>query len=113
MRFVRIAKTADFDEKRFRRFTLLAKKLAIFKEPDGTYYAIEIACKHQNWDLTTGRIEGDIATCPRHGWVYNIKTGECLSHSSAPLRRYTVKVEGDEIWVSLSPIETEQRHENH
>jgi nitrite reductase/ring-hydroxylating ferredoxin subunit len=103
MQFVKIAKTSDFEGKRFLRFTLLARKVGIFREPDGSFFAVEIACKHQNWDLTTGRIEGDIATCPRHGWKYNIRTGECLTHDSLRLRRYAVKVEGDDVLVSLTP----------
>lgn len=105
MQFVRIAKVKDFEGKRFNRYTLLARKVAIFREPDGSFYGIEIACKHQNWDLTTGRIEGDIATCPRHQWSYNIRTGECLTHDSLRLRKYAVKVEGEDIYISLTPSE--------
>jgi len=107
MQFVKIAKRSDFQNKRFKRVTLLARKLAIFKDGDGAFYGIEIACKHQNWDLTTGRIDGDIATCPRHQWKYNIRTGECLTHDSHRLRRYAVRVEGDDIFISLTPQEPE------
>ena len=105
MQFVKVAKTSDFDTCRFRKFSLLARNVAVFKEANGSFYAIEVSCKHQNWDLTTGRFQGDTVTCPRHGWKYNIRTGECLNHESTPLRRYACKVEGDEIHVSLTPVE--------
>ena len=111
MQFVKIAQRNEFEGKRFKRVTLLARKLAIFKEPDGSFYGIEIACKHQNWDLTTGRIEGDIATCPRHHWKYNIRTGECLTHDSLRLRRYPVKVEGDDIYIALTPADHHESSE--
>lgn len=105
MDFVRVGKTTDFAGKRFRRYTILARKVAVFREPDGSFYAIEFACKHQNWDLSTGRIDGDLVTCPRHGWVYNIRTGACLTHDSKRLRRYAVKVEGGDVYLSVRPVE--------
>jgi len=104
MEFIRIAKVGDFEGIRFKRFSILARKIAIFREPDGSFYGIEISCKHQNWDLTTGRIEGDLATCPRHHWVYNIRTGECLTHDSLRLRKYAVRVDGEDVLISLEPL---------
>jgi nitrite reductase/ring-hydroxylating ferredoxin subunit len=105
MQFIKIAKTSDFDSKRYKSYSVLARKVGVFRDHDGSFYAIEINCKHQNWDLTTGPINGDIATCPRHGWQYNIRTGECLNHDSTPLRRYACKVEGDDIYISPTPVE--------
>lgn len=105
MQFIRIAKVSDFDKIRCRSYTVLARKVGVFKEPDGSFYAIEAACKHQNADLTTGAIRGDVATCPRHGWQYNLRTGACLNQDSAPLRRYGCKVENGDIYITLLPIE--------
>ncbi len=104
-RYVKIAKVSDFDGLRFRKYKLLARNVAIFRDPDGSMYATEISCKHQNWDLTTGKFTGDIVTCPRHGWVYNVRTGDCLTHESTRLRRYGLKVEGEEVYITLLPIE--------
>ncbi|MFA6245080.1 MAG: Rieske (2Fe-2S) protein [Candidatus Hydrogenedentales bacterium] len=105
MQYVKIAKVTDFDEVRFKKFKLVARNVAIFKDAEGVFFATEISCKHQNWDLTTGRFEGDIVTCPRHQWVYNIRTGDCLTHDSTRLRRYGLKVEGEDIFITLTPIE--------
>jgi len=107
MQYVKIAKTSEFEKKSFKKVTLVARHVAIFKDKGGGYFATEISCKHQNWDLTTGKFEGDIVTCPRHGWVYNIRTGECLNQDSTCLRRYGVKVEGDDIYVTMLPIPEE------
>lgn len=106
IKWVRLAKTTDFQSTRWRSYSVMARKVGIVKRPDGTFYAIEVSCKHQNWDLTTGALEGDIATCPRHFWKYNIATGECLTHDSTRLRPYALKVENDDIFVSLLPIES-------
>lgn len=106
IKWVKLAKTTDFQTTRWRSYSVMARKVGIVKKPDGTFYAIEVSCKHQNWDLTTGPLEGDIATCPRHFWKYNIATGECLTHDSTRLRPYALKVENGDIYVSLLPIET-------
>jgi len=105
MDYVKIASTRDFESKRYRSYRILARKVGIFRDADGAFYATEIACKHQNWDLTTGRIEGDLVTCPRHGWVYNVRTGDCLTHDSKRLRRYGLRVEGEDIYITLLPVE--------
>jgi nitrite reductase/ring-hydroxylating ferredoxin subunit len=102
--FVKIAKVSDFERKRVRSYRVLARPVAIFREPDGGFFAVEASCKHQNADLTTGRVDGYKVTCPRHGWEYDVRTGECLNHRSAPLRRYEVKVEGEDIYVSIRPV---------
>ena len=105
MRFLKIAKVDDFDGQRLRTYRVIARSVGIFKEPDGSFYAIEMLCKHQNADLSAGQINGDVATCPRHGWQYNIRTGECLTNPSTPLRRFALKVEDGDIYVSMSPLD--------
>lgn len=104
-KYVRAASVEEFARTRFKRMSLLARNIAIFRDDDGGFFATEISCKHQNWDLTTGKFVGDIVTCPRHGWVYNIRTGECLNQDSTPLRQYGVKVEDDTVYITLRPIE--------
>ena len=105
MQYIKIARVDDFKGARFRKFKVLARNVAIFREPDGSFFATEISCKHQNWDLTTGKFDGDCVTCPRHGWKYNVKTGECLNHDSTPLRRYGLKVEEGVIFITTTPAE--------
>ena len=41
----------------------------------------------------------------RHGWKYNIKTGECLTEPWAKLRRHPTKIEKDYIFVGTRPVE--------
>ncbi len=103
MQYIKIAKIGDFASVRIKTFTILARTVGVVKEPDGSFYAIEFSCKHQNANLATGFIRGDIATCPRHGWAYNIRTGQCVNQKSAPLRPYACKVEGEDIYISLTP----------
>ncbi len=112
MQFIKLAKVGDFAETRIKSFQVLGKFIAIVREPDGSFYATEIACKHNNADLTTGRFEGDVVTCSRHGWKYNIRTGECFNQHSTPLRRHALKREGEDLLVSMTPVEPEAPEED-
>lgn len=75
MEYIRIAKVTDFDASPMRTYRVMARRLGIFRAPDGSFSAMEMVCRHQNADLTTGRVQGDVVTCPRHGWRYNLKRG--------------------------------------
>lgn len=105
MQFIRVAKTSEFDDTRLKSYQILGRKVGVFKDEDGGFFAMEVACKHQNWDMTTGLVENSTLTCPRHGWRYDIRTGACLNRDSAPLRRYACKVEDGSILISPYPLD--------
>jgi len=84
--------------------SLLGKKVGIFRRGE-EIYALEMSCKHQGADLSKGLVERGIVTCPRHGWRYDLKTGECVEpQPAAPLRFHVVKIVGEEVWVSMRPL---------
>lgn len=103
--YVKLAKVQDFKNTRIKSYRLLARPVGIIKQKDGTFFATEIGCKHELADLSQGRMDGDVVTCPWHGWKYNLVTGECLWGSKVCLRRHAIRIEGDDIYVSLRPIE--------
>ena len=84
--------------------SLMGKKVGIFKNEDGTVRALEMVCKHQGADLSTGDIRDGVVTCPRHGWRYDLTSGKCLSHEEGlPLRKHRTEIEDGVIYVSLFP----------
>jgi nitrite reductase/ring-hydroxylating ferredoxin subunit len=105
MDFVKIATTDDFITHHLRSYSLLGRKVAVVKRKDGSYFAVEGACKHQGADLAAGEIRGMVVTCPRHQWQYDLESGQCLNHDSPPLRRYGLEIRGDGIYVTLTPID--------
>ena len=107
MDYVRLGYVRDFAQVRMKSYRMLGRLIAIIRERDGQFWATEIACKHQNADLVNeGRWEGDRVTCRRHGWQYDVQTGQCLNQNSAPLRRHHLKVVAGELHVSVHPIES-------
>jgi len=103
--FIRVAKKSDFKNVSIRSYAIFGRKIGIIKRPDGSFYAIDVACKHQGADLTAGVIENNIATCHRHQWQYDLETGECLNHESPPLRKYALRIDDDTIKISLTAAE--------
>jgi nitrite reductase/ring-hydroxylating ferredoxin subunit len=101
MEFMPIAKLSSLENKEFISLSILGKRIAIFKNPDGSLMVTEAGCKHQGADITQGKRNGDEFTCPRHGWSYNIRTGECLNHDSVKLRKYEHIIDGDIIKIRL------------
>lgn len=104
MQFIKIARTSDFETVRVRSYRILTRHVGIFREEDGSFRAMEVGCKHENANLLEGRVKGDIVTCPWHGWKYNLRTGECLWGTTACLRPYALKIEGDDIYISIRPL---------
>ncbi|WP_245551352.1 Rieske (2Fe-2S) protein [Gordonia rhizosphera] len=53
---------------------------------------IQRYCPHAGEDLSFAKIENGRIECPRHHWIWDAETGECLEKASIPLR---VKVLND------------------
>ena len=60
---------------------------------DGTYYAIEDLCTHDDGPLGDGELSGTIIECPRHGAQFDITTGRVVRMPAiTPVPRYDVRV---------------------
>ncbi len=76
------------------------KSLAVFNV-DGTFHVIDNTCVHRGGPLGEGDLDGEVVTCPWHGWEFNVKTGVSVNNPSACVASYPVVVDGDEIQVDL------------
>lgn len=107
MDLIKLAPVSDFDRVRYRTFPVLGRVLGVFRADDGTFVVREARCKHQGADLGAGRLVGTRVTCPRHGWDYDLATGECVNMASLPLRPHGVEIRDGWLWVSPSPLEAD------
>jgi 3-phenylpropionate/trans-cinnamate dioxygenase ferredoxin component len=80
------------------------------------YYAADNRCPHMGGNLSHGKLDGTVVTCPRHGSQFDLKDGQVIrwttwpsallaidqvrSHKR-PLPIYPVVVEGDKIFIKL------------
>ncbi len=68
---------------------------------DGEFYAISNRCPHADFPLTYAPIYGDTIICLNHAWMFNVKTGKCMTKSSCAIRTYKVVVEGKDIKIQI------------
>jgi 3-phenylpropionate/trans-cinnamate dioxygenase ferredoxin subunit len=69
---------------------------------DGTYYAVENMCSHEEYDLYEGELDGCILECPQHGATFDIRSGEALTAPAySPIRIFPVRVDGSFVQVGL------------
>ena len=58
------------------RFAGVDPPIAIFHAHDGTVYAIDDTCTHQDASLAAGWLEGHEVECPLHSSRFDLRTGE-------------------------------------
>ena len=105
MDYIKVAKLSEITEGKVKSYSLVGRRVALFYSREGELKAVEASCKHQGADLTKGTITDNVAICPRHQWEYDLDTGKCLNHDSLPLKQYGVKVEGEDVMVSMLPMQ--------
>jgi nitrite reductase (NADH) small subunit len=99
-----------------RLLELAGRTIGLFRL-DGDYFALADRCPHRGAPLcSSGEIvsavegvgdearvtrEGALVRCPWHKWDFDITTGRCAVDARLRVRRYAVRVDGDELVVSL------------
>ena len=81
-----------------------------------SYYAADNRCPHLNGDLSQGKLEGTVVTCPRHASQFDLKDGSVVRwlkgsgilskiggalKSSRPLTTYRVTVVDEAVLVEI------------
>jgi len=54
-------------------------------------------CPHQVTNIPELALADGRLTCPKHGWVFDIRDGRCLEKGNRPLRQFPVKLENDRL----------------
>jgi nitrite reductase/ring-hydroxylating ferredoxin subunit len=65
-------------------------------------HAIGNTCSHQGGPLGDGKVSGTRLACPWHGWMYDVRTGQCLFPGrGAAVPSYRARVDGDSVMVDV------------
>ena len=96
----KVAKTSEIPAGMGKAIEVSGKMIAVFN-CEGKFYAIDNTCKHRGGPLGEGSLSGTTVTCPWHGWEYDVTSGACTLDSSITVQKFDVKVEGDDILVSV------------
>jgi len=92
-----------FKTKTLRQIIIGKTRIAlVFK--NGEFSAVSGECNHEKGPLGMGRMEGDYAVCPWHGWRFHRKTGHARPpYEIACLPRHEVKEKSGHLFINLKP----------
>ena len=113
--FVEICKTGEFVAGTMKEVSMPGQNILV-AFTDGIYYAADNRCPHLGGNLSQGKLEGTVVTCPRHQSQFDLRDGKVVRwlkgsgflsaigkamKQPANLKTYEVKIEGDRIFVKI------------
>jgi 3-phenylpropionate/trans-cinnamate dioxygenase ferredoxin subunit len=100
--FVTVAREDEVPEGEAKVFEVNDERVLLCRV-EGSIFAIEDVCTHDDGPLGEGTLEGHAIECPRHGAQFDVRTGEVLSMPAAyPVKSFPVRVEDGEVKVDLA-----------
>ncbi len=72
--------------------------LFIYRNGD-TLRVYDSRCPHQVTNIPHLALEGTRLTCPKHHWVFDITTGECVEVGNRPLRQFEHRLQDGRLQV--------------
>ncbi len=60
-----------------KMLTVDGHRVCVVRTESGVY-AVDQACPHEGYGLTTGQLDGDVLTCAWHNWKFDVTTGDCV-----------------------------------
>jgi len=114
-KLTRIANINDLTEGTMKKYQVQGTEILIARI-EGKYYAAQNKCPHLGGDLSKGKLEGNIVTCPRHGSQFNLTDGSVVRwlkgtglisvigktlKSPRKLITYNTKIDGQDIMMEI------------
>jgi nitrite reductase (NADH) small subunit len=85
-----------------REYQVAGELIAVFRERQGSLYAVQAECPHRAGPLADGIIGGGKVICPLHALKFDLVTGGPVGHECASLKTYSVELnDRDEILLTL------------
>ena len=113
--FVEIANVGELDDGTMMRLTIKENEILVARVGD-KYFCADNRCPHMGGNLSQGKLDGTIITCPRHHSQFDLTDGHVIRwtewtglkltaakifKSPRPLKTHEIKVEEGKIWVML------------
>jgi 3-phenylpropionate/trans-cinnamate dioxygenase ferredoxin component len=109
MSFIVVAPEIEVAPGTMKSFVVGNNRTILVVNHEGRFYAMDNKCTHAGGNLSRGKLEGTIVTCPRHGSRFDVTTGACVSGPHIGFLKlrtkdepsYPVKVEDGIIKISF------------
>ncbi len=115
MNFVEIATIDELADGDMKMTTVSGREILLARVGDN-YYSADNSCPHMGGNLSMGKLEGTVVTCPRHHSQFDLTDGHVirwtdwtgfklslgkLLRSPRPLKTYEVKVEEGKVLINV------------
>ena len=106
--FIHVANTSEIDDGKTKKVAIGDLEVLIVNV-EGKFYAVDSLCTHYGGDLSEGRLEGKILTCPVHGARFDVTDGKVVSLPTETLGRseienlptYPLRIENQNIFIKI------------
>jgi 3-phenylpropionate/trans-cinnamate dioxygenase ferredoxin component len=113
-KFIEVAKVEELKSGTMKKVVAEGHEILLARVGD-KYYATDNRCPHMKGDLSQGKLEGTMVTCPVHGSQFDISNGRVMRwlkggfmsklssalKMSKPLAVHNVKVEDGKVLVEV------------
>ena len=115
MSFVEIATTDELMDGNMKMTSVSGREILLARVGDN-YYSADNRCPHMGGNLSTGKLEGTVLTCPKHHSQFDLADGHVirwtdwsglklsigkLLKSPQPLKTYEVRIDDGKILVDM------------
>jgi toluene monooxygenase system ferredoxin subunit len=96
---VPVCKLTDVPPEGLKEFSLGDGTRICIANVEGTFYACQATCPHQDAALCDGDLDGTILTCLDHLWQWDLRSGEAQGMALEPLPVFALEVVGEDIYL--------------
>ena len=96
-----VGNLADFPVGALKLVKVDGRRLCVVHTSSGIH-ALDNACPHEGYGLTTGELDGELLTCAWHNWKFRVSDGRCLL-GEEDVRTHAVDV-ADDGTISISLV---------
>jgi len=102
MTFVQVARVGELKPGKMKCVKVNGQRY-LLANIDGTLYATDDTCTHEDASLSTGSLHGEYVKCPLHNSRFNVRTGQVMEDPALDnLATHPVKIDGDDILIDVS-----------
>ena len=95
-----ICKTSEIPPGTSKELVVAGRVIALFNV-NGEFHAMDGICPHAGGPLGEGQLEGNVVTCPWHGWQFDVSTGQHCLNSTLQHERFEVTVDGEDVLIRV------------
>ena len=100
--FIKVARVGDVKPGKMQCVKVAGRRY-LLANIDGTVYATDDTCTHEDASLSSGSLHGEYVKCPLHNSRFNVRTGQVMEDPATQnLVTRLVKIDGDDILIDVS-----------